>query len=36
VTEADVDGLEVGGESDLGWRLLGALNEALFRVKQRT
>jgi DNA-binding HxlR family transcriptional regulator len=34
VTEADVDGLEVGGESDLGWRLLGALNEALFRVKQ--
>jgi DNA-binding HxlR family transcriptional regulator len=36
VIEADIEGLEVGGEPTLGWDLLGGLHEALFRVKQRT
>lgn len=36
VIEQDVEGLEVGGQHDLGWRMLEALHTALFKVKQRT
>lgn len=36
LTEGDVDGLEVGGESQLGWNLLEGLNTAMFRLGQRT
>jgi DNA-binding HxlR family transcriptional regulator len=36
VIEQEISGLEVGGEHDLGWRILEGLHSALFRVKQRT
>lgn len=36
LTEKDVDGLEVRGEPQLGWRVLEGLNTALFKVEQRT
>jgi DNA-binding HxlR family transcriptional regulator len=36
LTERDVDGLELRGEPQLGWRVLEGLNTALFKLEQRT
>jgi DNA-binding HxlR family transcriptional regulator len=36
IIDHEIEGLEVGGEHDLSWRLLEGLHAALFRVKQRT
>jgi DNA-binding HxlR family transcriptional regulator len=36
VTKADAEGLDVGGEPNLGWGLLVALREAHFRTRPRT
>jgi DNA-binding HxlR family transcriptional regulator len=36
LTERDADDLEVGGEGQLGWRVLEGLNAAMFKLEQRT